>query len=118
MEAARHFFVRKEVVLGQLKCQVARPFARHRNDLDSSGTRTHDPGDMRSWVRVPLESEFFLSLVKGRATWHFSLPTNTTCREEGFVLRLNFVERVRIAEFVAVRLVRILELFEFGASFT
>ena len=31
----------------------------------------------RSWVWVPLESGFFLSLVKGPATWHFSFLNYT-----------------------------------------
>ena len=33
-----------------------------------------DPNQLGEWIRVPLESGFFLSLVKGRATWHFSFP--------------------------------------------
>ena len=41
----------------------------------------------RRWVRVPLESLcFFLSLVKGRATWHLS---NTTSPIQSSVERLS-----------------------------
>ena len=29
-------------------------------------------------IRVPLESGFFLSLVKGRSTWHLSFPPPTS----------------------------------------
>ena len=35
----------EEVVLGKLKCQVARPFTRDRKSPDSSGTRTHNLWD-------------------------------------------------------------------------
>ena len=54
----------EEIVLGKLKCQVARPFRETKKSL----------------TQVPLESGFFLSLVKGRATWHFSFP-DTICTE-------------------------------------
>ena len=79
----------EEVVSGKLKCQEARPFTRDRTNPDSSGLELQ--GYMSrlvvqgigailshgSLVRVALESGFFLSFVKGRATWHFGLPNTT-----------------------------------------
>ena len=53
----------EEVVLGKLKCQVVRPFTRDGKNPDSSG---------------PTRVKFFLSLVKGREIWHFSLPNTTS----------------------------------------
>ena len=48
-------------VSDQLKCQIARPSARDRKNPDLSGTVRNFP-----------------SPVKGRATWHFSLPNTTS----------------------------------------
>ena len=65
------------------------------------GTKNPDS----SGNRVPLESGFFPSLVKGRANWHFSLP-NTTSSNHTITLTLKTIELLHIGNLSEKRLPR------------
>ena len=57
-----------------VKSKSTRPKRTHATTRARINTDMHTP----DVIRVPLESAFFLPLLKGSATWHFSLPNTTS----------------------------------------